>query len=151
MPSKKYLIIFMIISLIPIIATVILYPNLPDIIPTHFNSKGIADVFGRKSSIWISTIIVLICDYIILGAAIISVKLSKKMSMLEMKFTYKTVMILNVYMNIIGMMILYVTVNYNQSSQLNISEITIIGSIFICIYAVVESIRVKRKEKALRG
>ena len=38
---------------IPFIYAAYLYPNLPEIIPTHFNIKGEADGFGGKGSIYV--------------------------------------------------------------------------------------------------
>ena len=34
------------------------YKQLPDIIPTHFNSKGVVDGYGSKNTIWILPVIV---------------------------------------------------------------------------------------------
>lgn len=47
--NLKLLILTSIIILLPILAGLILWNNLPDEIPVHFNAEGIADGFGKKS------------------------------------------------------------------------------------------------------
>lgn len=47
-------IVLNILILVSVISYVILkYPELPEIIPTHFGSGGVADGFGNKNMIWL--------------------------------------------------------------------------------------------------
>ena len=51
--TKKQLFTLLIIALVPLAATAICYPLLPDVIPTHWNFAGVADGFGGKNSIFL--------------------------------------------------------------------------------------------------
>jgi uncharacterized membrane protein len=56
METKKITreIAFMLLHTLPFIYLFLVYNNLPDIVPTHFNLEGIADGFSQKSTlIWI--------------------------------------------------------------------------------------------------
>lgn len=43
----------LILPVLAVVMTMIAWPSLPEIIPTHFNVQGIADNTGPKASIWI--------------------------------------------------------------------------------------------------
>jgi uncharacterized membrane protein len=54
MNNKKMVLFYVLLLIgIPFIYAAYLYPNLPEIIPTHFNIKGEADGFGGKDSIYL--------------------------------------------------------------------------------------------------
>jgi uncharacterized membrane protein len=58
MGNKKIVLFYVLILMgIPFIYAAYLYPNLPAVIPTHFNIKGEADGFGGKDSIYLGPII----------------------------------------------------------------------------------------------
>lgn len=41
-----------VITLVVVLATCVLYPFLPELVPTHYNVQGIVDGWGAKSTIW---------------------------------------------------------------------------------------------------
>ncbi len=51
MVSKKYFLLYAILGLIPLIYTLMFISAAPDIIPVHFNIKGVADRFGSKNNL----------------------------------------------------------------------------------------------------
>ncbi|TRZ82793.1 MAG: DUF1648 domain-containing protein [Sediminibacterium sp.] len=58
MNNKKMVLLYVLVLIgIPFIYAAYLYPNLPAMIPTHFNIKGEADSFGGKDSIYLGPII----------------------------------------------------------------------------------------------
>ena len=50
---KKALIFSIIVTILTFIASAIVYPHLPEIIPTHWNAMGVVDGYGDKISIFL--------------------------------------------------------------------------------------------------
>ena len=50
---KKALIFSIVVTMLMFIASAIIYPHLPEIIPTHWNAMGVVDGYGGKISIFI--------------------------------------------------------------------------------------------------
>ena len=53
MKNKKTLILMWLIAVIPLIIVAVLYPQIPDIIPTHFGLDGTPDAYGSKNTLFI--------------------------------------------------------------------------------------------------
>jgi len=52
MKNKRNIILMWIVALIPVLLVAILYPHLPDIVPTNFGFDGTVNTYGPKSTLW---------------------------------------------------------------------------------------------------
>jgi len=52
MKNKRNIILMWIFALIPVLLVAILYPHLPDIVPTNFGFDGTVNTYGPKSTLW---------------------------------------------------------------------------------------------------
>ncbi len=145
MPSKKYLIVYWIIALIPIIVTAIVYPSLPDIIPTHFGANNEADAFGSKNSVWLLSIIFFILNLFVLGSAILAAKYDRgNKSILEIQSVFKIMMVTAVFVSITSLVLLYGTVNYNSEKPVDFMMFSYFSGVTLIGYVIYESIRIKK-------
>ncbi len=143
MLSKKYLIVYGIVSILPIVITLVAYPFLPDIIPTRFGFDNIATSFGSKSHVWIIALIFLSVDIVALITNINLVKKNKKnYSVLKIKSELRISLVSIIFLDIIYFVILYGSARYNEANPINITEITGIGVFALCFYAIYEAIRI---------
>lgn len=53
-------IIIYVLAFLPLITAILLYNNMPDIVPTHYGIDGLADNFGSKSNIFLMPLLNLI-------------------------------------------------------------------------------------------
>ncbi len=145
MPSKKYLLIYWIISMIPIIVTAIVYPSLPDIIPTHFGANNVADAFGSKTTVWLISSIFFVLNFFTLGITILSAKYDRKnKSILEIQSVFKIIMFTAMNVSFISLMLLYGTVNYNVEKPVDFMMYTYFSVVTLIGYTIYESLRVKK-------
>lgn len=63
-----------VLSVAAVIYTGVIYGDLPDQIPTHFDLAGNADSWGSKSSIWIVGIVMVVANLAIILVAVFSTK-----------------------------------------------------------------------------
>ncbi len=151
MLSKKYLIVFAIITLIPIIVTAIVYPSLPEIIPTHFNANDIADAYGGKGSVWIISVLFFVVNLFMLGITLLGIKLnSNKYSIYKIKSTLRVIMAATVLMSYISLVLLYGTAVYNEENPLNFNTIIFSGTFIVAAYSIYEEIKVRKLEKQFK-
>ncbi len=151
MPSKKYLIIYGIIAIIPLIITAIVYPTLPDVIPIHFNADNVADAYGKKGSVWFTSVLFFAMNIFILIMTKISVKLNtKKYSIFKIQSTYRIIMATVVYLNFISLCILYGTLSYNEDNPFNFIGVSMVGMLVVVAYSIYEEIKVRKLEKQFK-
>ncbi len=151
MPSKKYLIVYGLVSILPILVTLIVYPFVPDVVPTHFNAQNVADAFGNKSSVWIVSLVFFSCSLLVLGSNIYNARNTRKNnSIIKIKSDFKIGLITVVFLDIISLTILYATINYNESNPFNIGGIIFPIVILLCVYSLYEAKRVKKIEKNIK-
>ncbi len=151
MPSKKYLIIYGIIAIIPLIVTAIVYPTLPDTIPTHFNANNVADAYGSKGSVLFTSAIFFAMNIFIFFMTKVSVKFdTRKYSVLKIQSTYRVIMATVVFMNFISLSILYGTASYNETKPFNFLGVSMIGMLIVVAYSIYEEIKVRKLEKQFK-
>lgn len=141
--NRKFVIIMIIVALIPIVITAIAYPVIPNTIPTHFNSENIADAFGSKSSIWLTPIIMFMINIFSLIVVFFTTRFSKG-SFLEVEMTKKLTVIVGIAIDFVALDILFATISYDENNPHNILGVTLVIGIFICVYCVLQSIKVAR-------
>lgn len=150
MLSKKYIIAFIIIILLPIVVTLAIYPSLPDTVPTNFNGKNVADAFGSKSLVWIPTMVYAFMNICMLGGLYFSLKLSKKpINPVEFKYNAKIFLILGVSLDLISLELLYATAKYDENNPHNIMLITLLLAFIVVIFLIIESIKLSKEKKRL--
>lgn len=142
--NKKYLIIYFLISMLPILYTTLIYSSMPSEIPTHFNFYNIADGYGAKSTIWFGVFVYFIIDMAVLGLLLLQIKKVQK-STQHQKIDNKIILYVNIFITFISIVFVYSSANYNEKEPFNIGAFILIGGLIITITAILDYIRQKKQ------
>jgi uncharacterized membrane protein len=129
LPNQKKLRNFSWVLLgVMIIVAFIFYQRLPEEIPRHFNAKGEVDAYGSKDLIWF-----LLGAFIFMNVMLyftiqyprfinFPVKVTPQNAQKQYYNVVDMTMILNVLINIIGLVILYMTIDYETTQKYHINK-----------------------------
>ncbi len=150
MPSKKYLVIYGIITFIPLIITLVAYPFIPDTVAISFGLDYVAVEFASKSTVWIKALIYFGLNLFMLAPFVIGRKCSiKRYSMEKMQSNLRICMVFAVGLDLMWLLLFYTSAFYNESNPFNFS---IWGRVFVMLmllYGFIEVSRVKKIEKKI--
>ncbi len=151
MPSKKYLIIYGIIMIIPLIITLLVYQVIPDVVPTDF-SEGVPVVYRNKSIIWLVELFIFSISLII----IVIFKLAKnrnlkRYSMLKVKSDFRVIMAFNIFLATMAIILLYTFGYYNENNPFNFMFWGRVSATILVIYGFSEMYSVNKLEKRLNS
>lgn len=144
--TTKYKIAFAILIILPIFVTAIVYPFLPETVPTHFGVNNIADDFGNKSSVWLVTILYTFCNLMVLGSAFF-VKNDSKTSIAEARYNNRVLFITAIYLDFLSIYLLYVTATYDENNPSNMFALTIGIAVVLVIFGILDYIRIVKGKK----
>ena len=126
--QKKLRVAAWVLLEILILGTLIMYTSLPDEIPTHFNAQGEADAYGSKNSVWFilgAFVFMNLLLYIILQYPRYinyPVKVTPENAQKQYYNVVDMTMTLNILINVIGLIILFTSVNYDLASKLHLNK-----------------------------
>ncbi len=149
MPSKKYLVSYGIIMVIPLVATLIVYPFMPDMVPTSFNDY-VAKDFTNKNIVFFVDLLMLSISILMIGILMFVRKINiKRFSIIKMKSDFRIIMAYNVFLSLMAILLLYTFGYYDESNPFKFMFWAKLSAMVPLIYAFFEILKVKRLEKGL--
>lgn len=144
MVNKRYLFLYILLSVIPIIITAFVYPTLPDLIPTHFYGE-IASTTTSKTAIWHMTMCIFAFNMVILCVLATYLFFSKnEINPLNVKLSLEIISALAILLDVVSIDIIFARANFASSNSL---VIMIIGGICVAVYAIIQSMRINGQKR----
>ncbi len=143
MKKTIYNVVYVAIALIPIILTAILYKNLPSSVPTHFDMAGVADRFGNKSTIWLSTIVLFGISMFAMGRLQYFERKGSTTTR-DLLAERRVTMVADVFLAYNSSLLVYMTYSYESGVVVNLMTFMIVPAVLVCGYAFYEHIQVFR-------
>lgn len=124
--------VIVILAIAPLAYLAFIYSGLPDQVPMHFNSDGVADRMGDKKELWLLAVILSIPMYLLFKYL---PQLDPKKQLRKMGFKYYYIRLaITVFITAISVGIVYTTATYNGQSTNEPNWVFIaVGLLFIVL------------------
>ncbi len=124
--------VIIVLTLIPFIYLAIIYGDLPDTIPTHWNAQGVVDGYGNKKTLWMIPIMMTGLIYVLLKF-LPQLDPKKQIQKMGKKFIHLR-MIMTLFMTLLATGIIYMTQHHNEDFAGDPSWVFIlVGLLFVVL------------------